>query len=263
MKPSRLQVGPGTVILINETKLREGTLNANGVRSVKALQSVISNQLLPIEFEYSSSIKVPTDVCIIVLSNQPSILCDGMLKLYSQTAKFAAQTIQHCDFPPSEVTASVAMECDDGITAISMKSSLLLPANTMRMWWATCRTSDASLSDEMIGFAETDFVSARQKKIDDNLVSVANEVACALLSNPFSLFNDPTSRIISDCFQRAEVVGYRVDGVDFHNWLTLSRLCAVGTGSNIDVNIWKYVRCLVLIRQGNLQVSLGGASLYQ
>ena len=74
MKPSKLQVGAGTVILVNETKLREGTLNTDGVRSVKAFQSVILNQLFPIEFEFSSGIKVTTDVCVIVLSNQPSIL---------------------------------------------------------------------------------------------------------------------------------------------------------------------------------------------
>ena len=185
--------------------------------------------------------------------------------MYSQSAKFVAQMSQHSDVLPINVdTVPAAMECDDDKGSASARDSAHVSSPyAMRMWWASCKTSDVSMNDELIGVAETDFVSARQKSVDENLISVANELGQMFLHSSFSLLGDPASRLLSDCFRIAESAGYHVDGDDFHNWLTLSRLCAVATGSNIDINIWRYIRCLELIRHCNLQVSLGGASLFQ
>ena len=71
---SPLQVGSGTLLLIDDTQMAEGQLGVEGFKSMTAVRSVVATQKLPVDFSYCK-VDVPTDVTIVFLSHSsPSIL---------------------------------------------------------------------------------------------------------------------------------------------------------------------------------------------
>ena len=50
--PSPLQLGEGTALIVDETRMAEGTLSPQGVQSVRALSEVVQRQTLPARFAY-------------------------------------------------------------------------------------------------------------------------------------------------------------------------------------------------------------------
>lgn len=69
----RLQLAPGTFLLLDESEMREGEVNDNGVRALQALSSLVSDQLLPCDFN-TYDVQIPLEVNCMFLSKGVSIL---------------------------------------------------------------------------------------------------------------------------------------------------------------------------------------------
>lgn len=124
-----------------------GAMTQGGLRSIHSLRSMIRAQTLPIAMEYCAGVEIPTDACVIIISNSSSIVDDSVLiRVRSPSTKFSLQN-----------------DRNGGVdTAIS---------RAMREWWGRCRVSSAALSEDMISVVENDFVTAR--RADDD-ASVGN-----------------------------------------------------------------------------------------
>jgi hypothetical protein len=150
---SPLQCGPGTIFLIDETRMSAGALSQGGLRSIHALQSMIRSQSLPISMEYCAGVEIPTDACVIILSNSPSVIDENIItRVRSPSSKFPSQSGWDC--------------------AVDVATS-----DSVREWWARCRVSSSSLAEDMVSVVENDFVNARQADEDpsfDALYRVPN-----------------------------------------------------------------------------------------
>jgi hypothetical protein len=68
-----LQLSAGTHLLVDETAMEPGQLQERGIKNIQALQQLIEEQTIPIDFEYSGSLKFPTDVAVVILSEGKTI----------------------------------------------------------------------------------------------------------------------------------------------------------------------------------------------
>jgi hypothetical protein len=146
---SCLQLGAGTVLLVDETRMTEGPITPDGVRSMKALESVVKSQILPVDFEYCPGIKIPIDICVVIISNAPSIIGENIVKSLSPSALF-----------PVNDGKSINRDAE-GMDLIG-DTVPHQDLEMVRQWWAMCRMSNASLDEDMVRYVEEDFVSARQ-----------------------------------------------------------------------------------------------------
>lgn len=73
IQAGRLQLAPGTCLILDETKMDEGELNETGVKNIRALLSLLQNHTLPCVFPYSE-MDLPADLVFIILSQGKSIL---------------------------------------------------------------------------------------------------------------------------------------------------------------------------------------------
>lgn len=192
------------MLVVDETRMTEGPVTTNAFRSMKALESVVKSQMLPIDFEYCPGIKIPTDICVVILSKSPSIVGENMIKTLSPTSLFPVGDGHHSR--------------GDGMSVIDG-----FDASAARRWWAHCKIADASLEQQMVRDVEEDFVRARQ-------------------GAPHTPAASPDTA----------VPPYPVEGSDFHNWLTLSRLLAVAEGKpTISAAQWSRIRQLESDRYHN------------
>jgi hypothetical protein len=70
---SQLQLADGTVLMLDETRMVEGELTADGVKALLAIQSVVTDNKLPCDFE-SYDVKVPLELSCVLLSARRSIV---------------------------------------------------------------------------------------------------------------------------------------------------------------------------------------------
>ena len=73
LNSGRLQLAPGTVILVDETQLGEGQLKNRGVRNVQSLARVIKDQILGYRFPYHE-FEFHTDLKVLIVSKGKSLL---------------------------------------------------------------------------------------------------------------------------------------------------------------------------------------------
>lgn len=147
ISPSPLQVGAGTIILVDETGLEEGNLTDNGVRSAYALRSVALNQMLPIAFTYCE-IQVPTDVPLLFLTSSINS------SLHAMQDSVRVHIFQSSDSSPYENNEKTRMLIENTEDAA--------PWHDLRKWWALMRMQEVTMDAEMVKAAEDDFVNARQ-----------------------------------------------------------------------------------------------------
>ena len=141
ISPSPLQLGAGTVVLVDETGLEEGTLNENGVRSAHALRTVAMTQKLPVSFAYCE-VQVPTDLPLIFLTSG-----QGTASLYATQEAVRVQLR-----PKTDVT-------EMSVGAGSVQEDWW---HDVRKWWAFARLQEVTMDEHVAKAAEDDFVSARQ-----------------------------------------------------------------------------------------------------
>lgn len=208
--PSPLQVGSGTVVVVDETGMHEGQLNENGVRSAHALRTLASKQVLPVSFTYCE-VPVPMDSPLLFLTTEER----GSLFVGQETVRVRAGVLATAGAGagPREGKEEMDTEeprpnCEDfsGEEQQALWFQLQRVSeeqwSDMRTWWAATRLQDVTMDAAVTKVVEDDFVNARQRN-------------------------------------------QALTSIDFHAWLTVARLLAVSLGeSKITEDIWSRMRVL-------------------
>jgi hypothetical protein len=71
----QLQLAPGTLVLLDETKMGEGQLSAEGVRNLAALNTLVTEQSLACDFQ-SYNVKLPLELHCVAVSKHRSLIKD-------------------------------------------------------------------------------------------------------------------------------------------------------------------------------------------
>jgi hypothetical protein len=154
--PSPLQLADGTVVLVDETRMMEGTIGETGVGSTKAIRSVLNQQILPIQFGFCD-VSIPTDYsCIVLVQSNTcqSILDDG------DSAKVPLQKNCKCDWLLANDTNTDAVKDPTVIPEDIFNDEII---SSIQYWWAALRQLNVTLDDALSPIAENDFVMARQE----------------------------------------------------------------------------------------------------
>jgi Mini-chromosome maintenance replisome factor len=216
MLPSRLQLGAGSVLLVDETCMTEGTLTDNGVKSVRALNSVAVQQKLPIHFGYYE-LQVPTDYTVVFFSqdSQSTLFCPGgeSIKIRTTSTAAVASGAEGMDVSSDSFVASsggassTAMDTSGAGSVLAADSA---DVNLLRRWWGTVRLLEVSMDADLVTHAEEEFVQAR--RADES-----------------------------------------VTPGDLHRWLAIARLVALSCGSaQISMSHWLHMRRLETNRAASL-----------
>ena len=70
-----LQVSNGTMLLVDQTTLREGKIHGTAVANLRALQDLVTQQTIPVYFKYYNT-TLPVDVPVISVCTTNSMLKD-------------------------------------------------------------------------------------------------------------------------------------------------------------------------------------------
>ena len=149
MSLSPLQLGNGTVLLIDETNLGTGQLNEKGTRSVSALQSIATTQHLPMSYPYYE-LKVPTDLPIIIFtatSNGASLIGSEAFKIVLRDSPSLLPQDRQGDIEGKDEWEGV---CSD------------VWRSRARLWWASVREKDVSMKEDLAVSGIESFANARQ-----------------------------------------------------------------------------------------------------
>lgn len=206
MVPSPLQLGQGTVLVLDERRMSEGKMMSNSaVAGVVAVKSVVNKQQLPVQFEYYQLL-LQTDFPVIIHSASRSVLSSGDNNVISLPLCHDIEAASKCPSDSSSTCMDVEGR-DEGQHTHGGGAERLdhfdpVVHRDARCWWMgqrQCR-HDISMTDEVLEMAEYDFVQARQ--IDPS-VTMQN----------------------------------------MHMWLVMSRLLAQALGaSTITPDMWSHVR---------------------
>jgi hypothetical protein len=199
---SPLQLAAGTVLLIDETGLQEGTLNDTGSHSLGALSSVVTAQQLPYRYPYSV-IKVPTDLPIIILTSSAggNSLCGSGVGL-KVMLKGPVLGLEGSKVPFQDGSVGESKEDNNSVDNMVREINLSDVSRAgddnyvnekmivdVRTWWATVRLMDVSMTEAVAMNGVDEFANARQKNS-------------------------------------------RLTQADFHWWITVSRLLAISEGTS-------------------------------
>lgn len=116
LKPSALQLQPGTVVVVDETQLVEGRLTELGVKDLGVLGKVVQQQSLPIDFEYYH-MDFPVDLPIICCSSGSRSLVSGMIQVRLAQGGPLLGGEYLGDFAPLRTLLAVARTLEPVLTA--------------------------------------------------------------------------------------------------------------------------------------------------
>jgi hypothetical protein len=152
MQPSSMQAAAGTLFLLDETCLSEGTLDSIGVHSLNTVRTVANKQKLCVDFEFFD-MKVLVDQPVLVASHVASIIGGAEVAQLSLAPTTAPATAPSSSSPPQPppIAVTTALECLDEETS-----------EQARVWWAACRYLRTKISPEVGCHLEDTFVSMRQ-----------------------------------------------------------------------------------------------------
>lgn len=83
---SKLQVAPGTVVIIDETKMGEGHLSAVGVKNLQALAELAKRRVVPLQLAYDST-EIETDCAVVILSHTKALTPSDVAVYVPETSK--------------------------------------------------------------------------------------------------------------------------------------------------------------------------------
>jgi hypothetical protein len=139
LRPSLLQMAPGSIVILDETDMTQGALNNEGVRSLDVVKTFVTKQQLGIDYEYYQW-HINVDEPTIIVSSTPTIV--------------ASEDIIQLKLDFSEAIGS-SSNVVDSMTGQS--------AEHARYWWATCRNLEVKMNEATSKHAEDAFVRARQE----------------------------------------------------------------------------------------------------
>ena len=141
MCPSPLMLAAGTLLMVDESEMSEGTLVDSGLKSFHALRSVIQKQILSIEFDYYS-MSMPVDNPIILLSHSSS-------SVFSGDGCIVRVKVNHKEENKMQQTDSI--------------NGKNIDLDSFRKYWSCCRLLSTNMDSTTAKVAEEDFVVARQQ----------------------------------------------------------------------------------------------------
>ena len=152
-----LQLSNGTHLMVDETVMSDGQLNAEGVRNLTALGQTIKFQSLPYDFGYHN-LSFDTDIPCLVLSEGRSMLPQDVQLMLKPEFEMT-----------EEYTQSVFAEAGQLLDAAML--------NRLRDYLTVVGSYQFELTDEAQNFVQEDFVSQRQNpeaaiKTSDDLHSL-------------------------------------------------------------------------------------------
>mmetsp|Transcript_45587 Transcript_45587/g.71130 ORF Transcript_45587/g.71130 Transcript_45587/m.71130 type:complete len:639 (+) Transcript_45587:66-1982(+) len=80
LEAAQLQLAPGTLLMLDETKMMECQLSPDGTKNLLAIQSLVSENVLPCDFQ-SYSVKIPVELSCVLMSSRSSIIKDASIRL--------------------------------------------------------------------------------------------------------------------------------------------------------------------------------------
>lgn len=132
LRPGVLQIAEGSHLIVDETQLKNGTLNAVGVENARSLKNLTEFQKVEYDFEYYK-MEMAADIQLLVLSDGKSNIVPADIVL----------PLRHCSVD----------SCDD-VTAETLEA--------WRWYLATIRSLPHSIESDMMKVVEDDLVAARQ-----------------------------------------------------------------------------------------------------
>ena len=169
----KLQLAPGTLLIVDETGMQPGTLNETGLKNLSALTSLVQSQKLLYDFKFQNV----------------EIFCNYNIIVFSETSSL----IKHFDavqvLKPSEITPEKAAH-------VESQHALL---QTLPNYFATVKQMAYHVPAEMSNVAQKHFVDTRQSNknysADDfhNLLNVARLVSLSFGRTELSV----------ECWQKA------------------------------------------------------------
>nr|XP_023016612.1 mini-chromosome maintenance complex-binding protein [Leptinotarsa decemlineata] len=137
-----LQLSDNTHVVLDETKLSSGKLDAAGVNNVKAISSAIKNQKVAYDFNYYS-IEYECDIPFLILS-------EGKSMLYSDV---------HIPIRPDSTCINTFREILQAADHF-LKPSLL---EDIRKYLTSVRLTQYEISENVEGLVQNEFVKMRQQ----------------------------------------------------------------------------------------------------
>ena len=206
LERSDLQLGAGSVLIVDETNMDSGVLSPSGVKSIMALESVVDSQNLPADFDYFK-MNIPTDLCVIVLSSNKSMLRSNLVQIKLASSAINCNKISSVsDLQDNEmIVLDDSTDSDEDASAtIQNRMNAEYDFFQLRVWWALCRScSQVNIATNLLTTIEETFVKARQA--DAN-----------------------------------------ISEAEMHKWLTISRLYAVSEGcTEIQIVHWQKMLVLI------------------
>ncbi|WBW72734.1 MCM binding protein-like protein Mcb1 [Schizosaccharomyces osmophilus] len=147
----RLQLTPGTLLILDETELSSGTLNDTGVRNVAFLSFLLSQQEITFAYPFSSY-NIQTDVRIIVLSHGKSIL--------------PVNAVYTSKFDEALMSSETSLSSDD-LEGLS---------NYLNLW-----TRATDIPTDMLEFIQSNYVHSRRSGLQTNEKVLSIEINCSRL----------------------------------------------------------------------------------
>ena len=142
-----MQLGNGTVLIIDETRMGEGALTETGTRSLSALKGVASQQLLPVSYPYYE-LNVPTDLPVLCVTSSSS---GNSIFGASNALRVVLQ----------QRTAGSAPIIIDGSSCECIETDAEM-LDRARAWWSSVRLTEVSMSESMAMEGINSFAAARQ-----------------------------------------------------------------------------------------------------
>jgi len=136
---AQLQLAPGTLLVLDETCLSEGTLSAEGVKALTAIGSLVTEQKLTCNFQ-SYDVQIPLELSCVIVSKQRSIIKDLEVVL---------------PFKPQ------SLECTQSEAFVAQSSSL--DAARLLLGLVTRRPHPLQIPDDAANRLSADFAEVRQE----------------------------------------------------------------------------------------------------
>merc|ERR1719361_2181854 len=73
---AQLQLAPGTLLVLDETRMAEGQLSAEGVKALTAVGSLVTEHILTCDY-MSYDVKIPLELSCMLVSRRRSIIRDA------------------------------------------------------------------------------------------------------------------------------------------------------------------------------------------
>ncbi|KAL4706219.1 hypothetical protein ACJJTC_018403 [Scirpophaga incertulas] len=144
-----LQLSKDTHLVLDETKMEQGTLDATGVNNISAIGHMIKNQKVEYDFKYYK-MEFESDISVLILSEGKSLLPSDY----------------HCPLRPEESSLKIFEAIVEAATYY-LKEGIM---NTIRTYLTHIKLVKYTISEDL-QFVEDDFIEMRSKSDSQNPIT--------------------------------------------------------------------------------------------